>query len=267
MTDGMNEIVGRHDIVFVTLDTLRYDVANACFREGRTPHFQSLFPSGWEMRHSPGSFTYAAHHAFFAGFLPTAAQPPWPERLFAVEFPGSATTGPGTCVFSTPDIVTGLAGRGYRTICIGGVGFFNQLTPLARVLPSLFEEAHWSRELGVTDPESTRKQFELAASRLGEIPGDQRAFLFINISAIHQPNCSYLSGATSDSLETHAAALCYVDSCLPVVLEAIRRRGGAFVIFCSDHGTLYGEDGFVGHRVGHPDVWTVPYAETLVSAP
>lgn len=260
----MTEIVGRHDIIFVTLDTLRYDVASACFREGRLPNFQKLFPGGWEMRHSPGSFTYAAHHAFFAGFLPTSATPPWPDRLFAVEFPGSATTGPGTCVFDTPDIVSGLAGRGYRTICIGGVGFFNQLTSLSRVLPSLFEEAHWSRELGVTDPESTHKQFALAASRLAETPADQRAFLFVNVSALHQPNCFYLEGAKTDSLESHAAALCYVDSCLPVLLEAIQRRGGAFVIFCSDHGTLYGENGFVGHRVGHPDVWTVPYAETLL---
>ncbi|CAN5515413.1 STM4013/SEN3800 family hydrolase [soil metagenome] len=266
MTRGMNQIVGNHDIVFVTLDSLRYDVADACFRAGRTPNFQDLFPSGWEMRHSPGSFTYAAHHAFFAGFLPTAVRPPWPERLFAVEFPGSATTGPGTCVFNTPDIVTGLAGRGYQTICIGGVGFFNRLTPLSQVLPSLFEEAHWSRELGVTDPNSTRKQFDLAARRLGEMLPDQRAFLFINISAIHQPNFFYLAGAKGDSLETHAEALCFVDSCLPVLVEAIRRRGGAFVIFCSDHGTLYGEDGFVGHRVGHPDVWTVPYAETLLAA-
>jgi hypothetical protein len=36
------------------------------------------------------------------------------------------------------------------------------------------------------------------------------------------------------------------------------------VIICSDHGTLYGEDGHVGHRVAHPAVWTVPYAEFVL---
>ena len=42
---------------------------------GRTPHLTRLLPRGWEERHSPGSFTYAAHQAFFAGFLPTPARP------------------------------------------------------------------------------------------------------------------------------------------------------------------------------------------------
>lgn len=263
----MNEIVGARDIVFVTLDTLRFDVADSCLRAGETPNFRELFPHGWERRHTPGSFTYAAHQAFFAGFLPTPASPPWPERLFAVEFAGSATTGPGTCVFQTPDIVTGLRARGYRAICIGGVGFFNQLSPLSNVLPSLFDEAHWSQELGVTDPDSTAKQFSLAARRLEEISPAERVFLFINVSALHQPNCHYVEGAGEDSLETHAAALRYVDGQLPILRQAIEKRGGAFVIVCSDHGTLYGEEGFVGHRVGHPSVWTVPYADTLLTAP
>jgi hypothetical protein len=33
---------------------------------------------------------------------------------------------------------------------------------------------------------------------------------------------------------------------------------------CSDHGTAYGEDGYRGHRLGHPVVWDVPYAEFLL---
>ena len=37
-----------------------------------------------------------------------------------------------------------------------------------------------------------------------------------------------------------------------------------FAILCSDHGTLYGEDGYVGHRVAHPIVTTVPYAEIVL---
>ena len=38
------------------------------------------------------------------------------------------------------------------------------------------------------------------------------------------------------------------------------------MIVCSDHGTLYGEDGFTGHRIGHPAVWTVPYADGIFPA-
>lgn len=259
----MNTVIGTCDLVFVTLDTLRYDVARQSHENGETPNFARLFPSGWEERHSPGSFTYAAHQAFFAGFLPTPVRPPWPERLFAARFAGSETTGPRTWTFDAPDLPAGLRTCGYRSICIGGVGFFNRATPLSSVLPGLFDEAHWSMELGVTNPSSTRAQFELAASRLGKISPSQRVFLFINLSAIHQPNCHYLPGAMRDSLATHAAALRYVDAQMPMLLDALSRRR-VFLIACSDHGTLYGEDGFTGHRVGHPAVWTVPYAETLL---
>ncbi|RYD78291.1 MAG: metalloenzyme domain-containing protein, partial [Verrucomicrobiaceae bacterium] len=96
---------------------------------------------------------------------------------------------------------------------------------------------------------------------------DQRAFLFINVSAIHQPNRHYIPGAERDDLLSHAAALRYVDSQLPLLRKAVEKRGRALLIFCSDHGTLYGEEGFTGHRVGHSAVWTVPYAHTLFPAP
>ena len=105
---NMNEVVGTHDIVFVVLDTLRYDVAKSEMDDGGTPNFQELFPSGWEKRHTPGSFTYPAHHAFFAGFLPTPAEDPAHERLFAARFAGSETSGGNTCVFDSADIVSGV---------------------------------------------------------------------------------------------------------------------------------------------------------------
>ena len=264
MAPDMNQIVGSRDIVFLTLDTLRHDVAVEEEKEGRTPHFSALFPKGWEKRHSPGNFTYSAHHAFFAGFLPTPADPGAPaERLFAARFEGSETTGPNTRVFDTGNIVAGLHECGYHSICIGGGGFFNQSTPLSKVLPGYFDEAHWTRDLGVTDPDSTAHQFALAAHRIHEISTARRVFLFINISAIDQPNCHYLDGATTDSKDSHAAALRYVDSQLPVLTDALRERGPAFLIACSDHGTLYGEDGWTGHRIGHENVYTVPFGYRL----
>ena len=66
-------------------------------------------------------------------------------------------------------------------------------------------------------------------------------------------------------METHAAALRYVDSQFPLLTAAIRNRGPAHLLVFSDHGTLYGEEGFTGHRVGHPAVYTVPYAATVLA--
>jgi len=260
------DLIGTHDILLMTLDTLRYDVAQDMLVQGRTPNLAKLLPpSGWEKRHSPGSFTYAAHHAFFAGFLPAPAIPGQHPRLFAARFPGSETTTEATFVFDAPDIVTGLADLGYHTVCIGGVGFFNKASPLGSVLPGLFHESHWRPELGVTDPHSTEHQIDLACALLERLEPDRRLFLFINISAFHQPNYFYLPGCTQDSLASHGAALAYVDSQLLRLFEALRKRSPILTILCSDHGTAYGEDGYTGHRIAHPVVWTVPYAEFVLS--
>jgi hypothetical protein len=260
------DLIGTHDILLMTLDTLRYDVAQDMLVQGHTPNLATLLPpSGWEKRHSPGSFTYAAHHAFFAGFLPTPATPGQHPRLFAARFPGSETTTEATFVFDAPDIVTGLADLGYHTVCIGGVGFFNKASPLGSVLPGLFRESHWRPELGVTDPHSTEHQIELACALLERLQPDRRLFLFINISALHQPNNFYLPGSVQDSLASHGAALAYVDSQLPRLFKTLRKRAPILTILCSDHGTAYGEDGYMGHRIAHPVVWTVPYAELVLS--
>lgn len=257
----MKSVIGKADILFVTLDTLRWDVAQMTMEQGRTPNLKRLIPGGWQLRHSPGSFTYAAHHAFFAGFLPTPPTPGPHARLYAARFPGSETTTDDTWVFDEPDVVTALANQGYHTLCVGGVGFFNRLTPLGRVLPSLFHESFWSKELGVTERESTRNQVDVAVQAIQRRPPDQRVFLFINVSALHQPNCMYVDGAQVDSVETQAAALEYVDSQLPRLFDFLSHRSSVFGIVCSDHGTAYGEDSFVGHRLAHPVVWNVPYAE------
>lgn len=264
----MNAVVGSHDVVLLTLDTLRFDAAQRCFERGELPVLAPHLPAdGWERRHTPGSFTYAAHAAFFAGFLPTPARPGPHPRLFALEFEGSETTSAHTHVFRDCDnIVAGFRRAGYWTLCIGGVGFFNKRNPLGSQLPSLFEESHWRPEFGVVAADSTERQVELACERLDspQLAG-RRCFVFINVSALHQPNRHYLDGAVHDDFESHCAALRHVDAALAPLLRALRRRGPAFVIACSDHGTAYGEDGFHGHRLAHEVVMTVPYAHFFLS--
>jgi hypothetical protein len=262
MSIDMNLIVGHQDLLFITLDTLRYDVAAETWRQGKTPCLNGLLPkSGWELRHSPGSFTYAAHAAFFAGFLPTPVTPGPHPRRFALNFPGSETTDKQTCVLESDNLVHGLAKRGYRTICIGGVGFFNKLSPLGSVFPSWFNESHWSVATSVTELHSTENQIAIAIESIARLPADQRLFLFINVSALHQPNCGYVPEATQDSPTTQAAALEYVDRCLPRLIQTLQQRSSGMGIVCSDHGTAYGEAGYQGHRVAHEVVWNVPYAE------
>lgn len=261
----MKTIVEHGDIVMITLDTLRFDVAQRAWKNGELPGLRPyLRAEGWEKRHSPASFTYAAHHAFLSGFLPTPASPGPHPRIFASEFGGSESTTKDTWTFPEATIPQALAKRGYRTICVGGTGFFNKTNELSRVLPDLFQESYWSPALGVTDRHSEVNQIRTAVDAL---PQNQRAFLFLNISALHQPNWFYASEKpVADSLVSHRAALIAVDRALTELWAALESRGTAFVMLFSDHGTAYGEDGYVGHRIGHEVVWTVPYAEFTLSS-
>ncbi|RMI43620.1 STM4013/SEN3800 family hydrolase [Streptomyces triticirhizae] len=259
----MNAVVGRDDLLLLTLDTLRHDVAVELAAAGRLPHLAAHLPGGtWEERHAPASFTYASHQAMFAGFLPTPARPGPHPRLFAARFAGSETTADGTFVFDAPDLPTALAERGYHTVCVGGVGFFNQQGALGRVLPDLFAESHWEPEFSVASPTSFEAQVSRVEEVVARLPAERRLFLFLNVSALHQPNWFHLPGATREAGDTrasHAAALEYVDRHVGRLFAALRARRRCFAIVTSDHGTAYGEDGYTGHRLGHPAVWTVPY--------
>ena len=193
-------LVGTHDVLLVTLDTLRYDVAVEALREGRTPVLASVLPGqAWEERHTPGTFTFAAHAAFFAGFLPTPARPGRHSRRFALRFALSESTTAETTVFDAPDIVSGFAGRGYHTLCVGGVGFFNLQNPLGCVLPGLFLERHWRPELSVTHQRSTEFQVAQVTTSLAALSAEKRCFTFLNVSAMHQPNRFYVPGAAGAS--------------------------------------------------------------------
>ncbi|WP_333770705.1 STM4013/SEN3800 family hydrolase [Streptomyces sp. IBSBF 2435] len=266
----MNRVIGSHDLLLVTLDTLRYDVAAELAADGRLPNLAAHLPGGrWEERHAPGSFTYASHQAIFAGFLPTPAAPGAHPRLFAARFAGSETTAGGTWVFDAPNLAAGLAAVGYRTACVGGVGFFNKQGALGSVLPGLFQESHWEPEFGVASPTSFASQVDRAERVVARTPRHQPLFLFVNVAALHQPNWFHLPGATRESGDTrasHAAALEYVDRHIGRLFAAASSRRRCFAVVCSDHGTAYGEDGHTGHRIGHETVWTVPYAHFFLES-
>lgn len=266
----MSRVVGRDDLLLVTLDTLRFDVAAELAAAGRLPNLARHLPGGrWEERHAPGSFTYASHQAMFAGFLPTPAAPGPHPRLFAARFEGSESTAEKTFVFDAPDLVSGLADAGYRTVCVGGVGFFNNKGALGSVLPGMFQESHWEPEFGVASPTSFESQVARAERVVAELPAGRRLFLFVNVPSLHQPNWFHLPGATreaGDSRATHAAALEYVDRHIGRLFAAASSRRRCFTIVCSDHGTAYGDDGWSGHRLGHESVWTVPYAHFFLES-
>jgi glucan phosphoethanolaminetransferase (alkaline phosphatase superfamily) len=83
---------------------------------------------------------------------------------------------------------------------------------------------------------------------------------------LHQPNYFFIENRLKeegDDIESHRAALQYIDKQWPLLMDAFKSRGKSFHIYCSDHGTCYGEDGFYGHRIAHPHVLNVPYTHFI----
>lgn len=258
---NLNQVIGSHDVLFIVLDTLRYDTAKRALDAGATPNIaRYLANEGWDQRHSPATFTYPAHHAFFSGFLPTPIAAGNHPRLFAPDFIGSESTFDTTWLFQEANVVEALANRHYHTVCIGGVGFFNKQNAIGSIFPNLFQESHWNESTSVACKTSTEHQVNIAIKALQRLDNDQRCFTFINISALHQPNHFYIEGEQEDSVETQIAALAYVDSQIGQLFEAMKNRADTFCILCSDHGTCYGEDGYRGHKLVHDVVLNVPYS-------
>lgn len=258
----MTQVVGASDILFVCLDTLRYDVAVSEEASGGTPVLNQY--GQWQKCQAPGNFTYPSHHAMFAGFLPCqydAKSVADRELLFFPKAIGLGRKTPERAYgFSGSTIMEGLEKDGYDTWCVGGVAFFDKRSDLGRVFPSYFQKSYWNPSFGCPVKDSTKNQVDFILRKLAEADAERHIFLYLNVDAIHYPNYFYLEGASNDSIQSHAAALRYVDGELGrLFTEWKRQRGSTFVICCSDHGTCYGEDGCLFHGVNHPAVNTIPY--------
>lgn len=267
MIDTSHALGTEHrSVLLVTLDSLRYDAALAATGAGLTPALSRLLPQGkWEERRTPGTFTYPAHQAFFAGFLPKPASPQQPPRLWECQPPLGKPVHPESFVFPAANILDGFTQMGYRTVCIGGVTYFSSETPLGSVFPAMFAESYWQRDFGSSERDSTRHQVDCALDVLAEGPG-RPMFLFLNVSATHVPVGHYLSedGKDQDSWDGQVAALAYADGHLGRLLDALPQAGKWLVVICADHGEAFGEDGYIGHGIAHPAVWTVPYGQALL---
>lgn len=64
----MNKIVGNYHILFICIDSLRFDIAYEEEKNGGTPVLNRY--GNWRKCQAPGNFTYPSHQAMFAGFLP-----------------------------------------------------------------------------------------------------------------------------------------------------------------------------------------------------
>ena len=146
----MNQIVGTCHILFVCIDSLRYDVAFEEQESGGTPVLNRY--GRWKKCQAPGNFTYPSHQAMFAGFFPIeegVCNMKKRETLFFSADIGMGRKAPaGSYAFRGATWIEGLAREGYDTYCIGGVSFFDKRTDVGRVMPSYFKHSYWKPSFG-----------------------------------------------------------------------------------------------------------------------
>ncbi|GAA3081533.1 hypothetical protein GCM10020000_79300 [Streptomyces olivoverticillatus] len=175
-------------ILFVTLDSLRYDVARSAYDEGMTPHLAALLPEGgWQRRQtpparSPSPLTWRSSPASCPSCPSRSSRPACGS---AGRLP-SRPCRPRRSCSTLPASWLSLGQHGYRTICVGGVTYFSRETPLGSVLPAMFDEDHWRPEFCSPEIDSTRHQVDQALD-LADRHRGRPLLLFVNVSATHVP--------------------------------------------------------------------------------
>src|SRR5436305_2448643 len=173
---------------------------------------------------------------------------------------------------------------GYRTHARVSMPVLNRFTPINRdfdtykLMPThhdmtaivaqlQFDEQHpsfWMLNVGETHyPYAWPGQ---DASDLPQISGVHGVFKRLGDRSAAEPDeLEFFSDARLKSLhERQVAALEYLDGVFASLLE--RLPPNTWLIVTSDHGELFGEDGYFGHGpIAHEKVLEVPFVEGLVS--
>jgi hypothetical protein len=275
---------GARNLVVVVLDSLRYDSWLAA-------RPQSLAPLGEvERRWSYASWTAPSHYNLLMGLLPHSS----PPHVYASEYYKqdflrySERLGVADMEFKKllPSIFLPTYLKqtlGYLTHARVSMPVLNRFTPINRdfdsyeLMPShndmaaILDAMHfdeerpsfWLLNVGETHyPYSTPGD---DASDLPHLHGVHGVFKRLDeMKAEDGDAAEFFSESRLKSLhERQVAALEYLDGVFARLLEIVPRN--TWLIVTSDHGELFGEDGYFGHGpIAHEKVLEVPFVEGLV---
>jgi sulfatase-like protein len=256
-------VPGEESILFVTLDSCRYD----SFAAAMAPNMKGIGPLNRAM--APGNFTFGSHASMFVGFTPGVANStesfvnPKYGKIFKMVGTGFPGRGTEFMTLAGGNIVQGLRREGYRAWGTGAVGWFDPRTDAGQQLTRDFDEFYYPG-----NTYSLPAQLKWIAEKLEHTVSP--AFVFLNVGETHVPY--YYEGApwdrsynpcvpfstTNDTRECRrrqVACIEYVDRLLAPLLEAF---AAGSVILCADHGDCWGEDGLWEHGIHHQKVLEVP---------
>lgn len=270
----------KNHIVFIVMDSCRFDT----FTMAKTPHIDKI--GEVQKRYSYASWTAPSHYAFTMGMLPHAS----PQQVFASEVYKEEfalwTERTGIDInfknflpeLSLPSVLQKL---GYKTVARVSMPVLNRFTLLNKYF----------------DDYKLMDNHNDFASMVTEMtfPAEHPHYYFLNLGETHYPymlngeNLPHISGVHGvfKSLDKQAGAVknsddeffnadqmkslhnqqvkCveYVDDLFGQLIEKVPKN--TYFIITSDHGELFGEDGYFGHGpIMHEKCFEVPLIEGFV---
>ncbi|HXY28696.1 MAG TPA: sulfatase-like hydrolase/transferase [Acidimicrobiales bacterium] len=251
--------------MLLTYDSCRYDV----LRQAATPVLDSV--GAVHRAQAPGNFTYASHHAFFAGILPLVVDDvPYLNRfnkqLLGLMEVGEANVAKDALrtVESDGNLLTGLRRQGWQVVGAGAMNWFRQDsltvgfdrfrftgTAAAAQIRFVRDEVDLRRPFfGFINFGETHAPYRYEGKR-GSCPVDVRARV-MKWPPVEQG----LVGADCEAFAHQVEAAEFLDRQLGILLEWL--PDDTVVVLCADHGECFGEDGYWGHGFNHPQVLDVP---------
>lgn len=252
------------NFLLITMDSCRYDV----FCDAQTPILDSFGP--WHPAQSPASYTYAAHHSFFAGILPNASEPVPYYNRFTRQLLGLVEVGEEPVkkstyftVVSNRDAIDGIRHAGFQTVGTGAMNWFRQSSLTTsfehfQMLTSADTQVDYLlRELDISCP-------FFAFANFGEThdPFDYRGKQTpcpVRIQARLMSWPPVESGPVGRDHEAYwhqVEALEFLDAQLGRLFAKL--PANTIAVVCGDHGECFGEGGYWGHGINHPKVYEVP---------
>lgn len=253
------------NIAVITVDSLRWDVSQMA----SAPNFDAVFKEfkahggGWRKVGAHGTYTLPSHIALFKnGCLPNNNRQGVPapynveeQKVFRLDL-GFRTKETLYMTPPAPNIIKGFEKMGYRTIGIGGVGWFN-----TNFVTSSFWEGEYFSEFYFNGDfrETCESAFENQINFTNGImkQNTSKLFYFLNIASTHYP---YMNKGRT--LEGQKQSFEYVDSHIRSLLDLMPRP--CHVLILSDHGDCFGEDGLWSHAIYHPKVMEVPMVSFIM---
>ena len=265
----------RNSVLFVTLDSCRYDT----FVAAHAPNLKAVAPI-YEAQ-APSYYTYGSHSAMFVGFTPGIAGlnqaylNPKFGKLFKLVGPGFGIKGTEAYELEGRNIVEGFGNLKFRTIGAAAMAWFDPQTPTGQHLSQSFSRFLFS------GPYDLERQIGWIAAELAQAhdEGSIDNFVFLNVGETHVPYwfqgapwpasdnpCLPFQGEDRriDCQERQRLCCEYADRKLAPLLEAFAE---STILVCGDHGDCWGEDGLWEHGISHPATLAVPLLTKVRGVP